>query len=218
MKHTFATIVLATALLLSAGTAMAKQKSAKNFDYYVLSLSWSPEYCAEKGSQKKDPQCDAGRRFAFVLHGLWPQDAQGGWPQFCITPAPAVPDAIVQQMLPIEPSESLIRHEWAKHGTCSGLSVEQYFDAATTAYRSVKIPAAYQQPTGYVTTNVPKLTADFAAANTALGLTANNFVAVCSGNYLSEVRVCLAKDLKPTKCGPDVEDQCGRSVTLRPTR
>jgi ribonuclease T2 len=89
------------------------------FDYYVLSLSWSPEHCAEKPSD--DSQCGTTRRYAFVVHGLWPQYENGGYPQNCSVDDPLT-DGDVQKALDIMPSEDLIRHEWQKHGTCSGLS------------------------------------------------------------------------------------------------
>ncbi len=50
-----------------------------DFDFYVLALSWSPEYC----SSNNDPQqCSIGRRLGFVLHGLWPQYNRG-YPSDC---------------------------------------------------------------------------------------------------------------------------------------
>ena len=71
------------------------------FDYYLLSLSWSPTYCADTGEARRDPQCSprSGRPFAFVLHGLWPQ-YERGWPRDCrssdrgYVPAPRSRDAV----------------------------------------------------------------------------------------------------------------------------
>ena len=71
---------LALALLLAAPEAGdARQRGRGNdheagsFDYYALSLSWSPTYCADKGARDGGPQCNGPRPYAFVLHGLWPQ-------------------------------------------------------------------------------------------------------------------------------------------------
>ena len=216
MKHTFAGIVASLFVLLPMTAANAESTTPGNFDYYVLSLSWSPQYCATSGLKKNDPQCAKDKRYGFVLHGLWPQYAEGGWPEFCTTPAAPVSEAIIAKMLPIEPSRSLILHEWAKHGTCSHLTPETYFGDAAAAYHAVKIPAAYQQPEDYVSVSPAQLTADFSAANP--GLDAGEISLFCRGNYLVEARVCLGKDFKPTKCGTDVRTQCGKSVTLRPTK
>ena len=50
--------------------AFAAQPSAtKNFDYYLLNLSWSPEFCH---SHPNATEC--AQRAGFVLHGLWPQN------------------------------------------------------------------------------------------------------------------------------------------------
>lgn len=60
-------------LLASAGLARADGERAGDFDYYVLSLSWSPTWCALEGDERGSPQCDADRDLGWVLHGLWPQ-------------------------------------------------------------------------------------------------------------------------------------------------
>src|SRR5215468_1655976 len=47
------------------------------FDFYVLSLSWSPSYCEAEGDDANPQQCKAARPYAFVVHGLWPQFEHG---------------------------------------------------------------------------------------------------------------------------------------------
>lgn len=215
MKHTFAGFAFGLALLLSAGPGHA-QTATSGFDYYVLSLSWSPQYCATNGEKKGDPQCAAQRRYGFVLHGLWPQYAAGQWPESCVAPAPAIPAPVIREMLPIQPSEGLIRHEWAKHGTCSHQDAAGYFAASAQAYRSIRIPEAYRNPTRYQTTSVAKLAADFAAVNP--GLDASDFSALCRKQYLVEIYACLDKELKPTRCGGGMAAKCGETVILRPVR
>src|SRR5258705_13549201 len=77
------------------------------FDYYVLALSWSPSYCADLAERRYDPQCrlDGDRRYAFVLHGLWPQ-YERGWPQYCPSPDRGyVPRGGANRMLDIMPSD-----------------------------------------------------------------------------------------------------------------
>ena len=107
---------------------------AGRFDYYVLSLSWSPQYCADAPGDRDRRQCGSGRRYAFVLHGLWPQNERG-FPQSCAEGG-TLPRALVDDMLDVMPSPSLVRHEWATHGTCSGLTADAYFAAARRAFRS----------------------------------------------------------------------------------
>jgi len=69
--------------LISGATAYAGDQAGK-FDYYVLSLSWSPTWCALEGDASGAEQCDPAKDRGWVLHGLWPQYDRG-WPEFCQT-------------------------------------------------------------------------------------------------------------------------------------
>jgi ribonuclease T2 len=40
---------------------------AGQFDYYLLSLSWSPAFCLQSPGAA---ECDGPRRFGFIVHGL----------------------------------------------------------------------------------------------------------------------------------------------------
>jgi Ribonuclease T2 family len=102
--------------------SVAQESAARvpgDFDYYVLSLSWSPTYCAGDAGQHDDQQCSPGRKFAFVVHGLWPQYTKG-WPQDCPTNEAWIDQSQIDAMMDIMPSKKLIIHEWKKHGTCAG--------------------------------------------------------------------------------------------------
>ena len=44
--------------LILATPAVADGEKAGEFDYYVLSLSWSPNWCALTGRAQNSPQCD----------------------------------------------------------------------------------------------------------------------------------------------------------------
>ncbi len=98
--------------LLSAGGAAAqdqRQNEPGKFDFYVLSLSWSPSYCeasAERQSEgrRPDPQCGP-RPFSFVVHGLWPQ-YENGFPEFCQVPAPRLNRDLVSSMLDLMPKSA----------------------------------------------------------------------------------------------------------------
>src|SRR6185312_2367118 len=91
---------------------------AATFDYYVLALSWAPEFCAQPGRAASNPkECESGKGINFVVHGLWPEMASGKSPESC-APARPVPKAVVNSLLRYMPSAGLIQHEWASHGTC----------------------------------------------------------------------------------------------------
>src|SRR6195256_1091268 len=136
-------------LALNIGCSNAqdrRQNEPGQFDFYVLSLSWSPSYCdaaAERSPERaaRDQQCGE-RPFAFVVHGLWPQ-YESGFPEFCQNPAPRLDRNIVSSMLDLMPSPRLIFREWDRHGVCSGLPSRAYFETVRKARAIVKIPSDY---------------------------------------------------------------------------
>ncbi|MCE4553897.1 ribonuclease T2 [Pelomonas cellulosilytica] len=202
-------------LFLLATSVDAKKHShppaphqAGQFDYYVLSLSWAPEYC--KTHPKDEAECGVNRP-GFVLHGLWPQYAQGGYPASCSTAG--LDEASLTLGKSIFPSEKLVVHEWQKHGTCTGLEPQAYFQAADSARKSVTVPALLQPGSNRRTMALANVTQSLLDANPALGR--RNLALLCAGKELSEVRVCLNKELQPMACGRDVTSTCkGSTITL----
>ena len=176
------------------------------FDYYLVSLSWSPAYCVDHPQDKR--QC-GDRGFGFVLHGLWPQKSSGGYPENCS--AGGKPSAAtVQRTLAFMPSERLINHEWTKHGTCTGLNADQYFALADRAFAVLQIPAGFQAPSSSRSLSSEKIIGEFLSANP--GLAASSLTLRCSRGELEEVRLCVDTQLKPRSCGAGVRSQCGRDL------
>src|SRR2546426_3552677 len=138
-------------MVISAGTASAqdqRQNAPGEFDYYVLSLSWSPSFCEEaeeRGNSGRSQQAQCGGRpFSFVVHGLWPQ-YEHGFPEYCQRPSPRLDRNIMTSMLDLMPAPGLIFNEWDKHGTCSGLGARAYFESVRKARAAVKIPEEFLQ-------------------------------------------------------------------------
>lgn len=177
------------------------------FDYYVMALSWSPTHCATT-DRPDEQQCNRrdGRRFAFVLHGLWPQ-FERGYPEFCPTPdRPFVPQSTIDRMSDIMPSRGLIIHQFRKHGVCSGLGADSYFGLSRKLFDKVKIPARFTAPEQNQMVDTGAVVSEFVAANP--GLKPDMVAVVCGGpgNRLREVRVCFAPDGTFRACG-DNENQ-----------
>lgn len=195
--------------LLGAGTgpAAADRPAATAFDYYLLSLSWSPEYCA---SARRDDGLQCSRPRSFVVHGLWPQ-YERGYPQRCDSRGERVPERTIERMLPLMPSRGLVIHEWRTHGSCSGLDPEVYFDTVTRAWSGLRLPALRTDSDQRVA--AAGLREQFREANPQLS--PDGLRLVCSRGYLSEVRICLDKALAPRACGADVRDRCPPFLTLR---
>src|ERR1700687_5788326 len=126
-------LLSAILLCLFAGTAAtarprkkARQSDEAVFSYYLLSLSYAPDFCAHPTGDKDPRECGTGRHIGFVVHGLWPQVEGNRGPENC-GPARPVSQDIVRATLDYIPTESLIQHEWGTHGTCTGMSAANYF-------------------------------------------------------------------------------------------
>ena len=136
-------ILLVLAAICWGGSARAEGKAAGDFDYYVLSLSWSSAWCALEGDDRDDPQCDPGRGLTFVLHGLWPQ-YEDGYPSYCRTAERDPTRAMTAAMTDIMGGAGLAFYEWKKHGRCSGLSAEDYFLTARRAFATISVPGLFE--------------------------------------------------------------------------
>jgi ribonuclease T2 len=208
----FAVLLAATATLAPAQDA--RQDTAGEFDFYVLSLSWSPSFCAAAADRNRagGPECGA-RPYSFVVHGLWPQYDKG-FPEYCQQPAPRLYRGIVSSMLDLMPAPHLIFNEWDKHGTCSGLSPRAYFDTVRKARAAVKIPPDYvdlQQP---LTVTPGAVTDAFIKANA--GLSPGAIAIECDRKRLTEVRLCLSKDLQFHDCAEIAKRSCRRDQLIMP--
>lgn len=161
------------------------------FDYYVLNMSWEPEFCATHAGAI---ECKEKR--GFVLHGLWPQNNDGSYPSNCAHEAGLKNYAAFKDL---NPDPSLLQHEWEKHGTCSGLSAEAYFEFARKAVKSLSFPpiitslrSEEQLQTRRIINRFESVNPSFPEGSIALS---------CGNNRLTAVQACMTKDLTPVKCG-----------------
>jgi len=135
--------LLPLALLLLAALPAA----AAPGDDSLLALSWQPAFCEANRHRAECRDEDPGGFAAgnLALHGLWPQGRGSRAPAYCgvpdevrekdrtgrwheLPPVPLSPELRreVDRVMPGARSH-LDRHEWIKHGTCSGLSADDYF-------------------------------------------------------------------------------------------
>jgi len=213
----FATILLIAAVVDFSAEAVAqdrRQNEPGQFDFYVLSLSWSPSFCEASGERGTPPQQQCGSRpYSFVVHGLWPQ-YEKGFPEFCQYPSPRLNRNIVSSMLDLMPAPRLIFNEWDKHGTCSGLSARAYFETIRKARAQVKIPEAYLDPKQVLTVSPDEVEEAFVEANA--GLTRDAIAVTCDSRRLGEVRICMDRDLRFRSC-PEIDSRaCRRDKVVMP--
>jgi ribonuclease T2 len=221
-RHSVAASAAFLIAFLLIGTPALARESHKSgvFDYFVLALSWSPTYCASPDGQDDHQQCSPGKRFAFVVHGLWPQYVSG-WPEYCTTDEGWVPQSQIDDMLDIMPSKKLIIHEWKKHGSCAGLSMADYFEVTRLLFEKVRIPARYLSPQAPVMTTPEQLVTDFVKTNRDL---TSSMISVQCGNArdrarLSELRICIDRRGNFRQCGENEVRQCrSRTLVMPPVR
>ncbi|MDE4132594.1 ribonuclease T2 [Phaeobacter sp. QD34_3] len=175
------------------------------FDYYVLSLSWSPNWCAIEGDAKGSDQCDDRHDHGWTLHGLWPQYHRG-WPDFCRTVEAPPSRRQTAEMADIMGSPGLAWHQWKKHGSCSGLSSTQYFALSREAYAQVTRPAIFRKLDK--TVKLPASLVEEAFLKENPQLSRDSLTITCRDGHIQEARICLSRSLDPVPCGRDVIRDC----------
>jgi ribonuclease T2 len=206
-------LALALSLMMTCAAMAQEHRGARpgEFDFWVLSLSWSPAYCRAKGDQADRRQCARGRDLGFVVHGLWPQ-YERGFPSYCRPEPLPLSAETIRSVLDVIPSAGLARHQWRKHGTCSGLGPAAYFAAVRQAAGQIHLPRGFEDGDGLpqrVTTQ--GLAEGFITANR--GLRHDMLALVCEGPRLTEVRLCLSKTMQFRSC-PDVARRSCRRPLL----
>lgn len=208
VQFTAAVLIALQALILSL-PAGARSKPGREafgkpgqFDLYVLSLSWSPAFCATpagKGPSNIE-NCSLGSDF--VLHGLWPQNESGRNPEFCTRTGPVRPqDAspVFTGRIPVMAGNyGLLNHEWSKHGTCSGLNQAEYFKTTALAAARINVPKEFEQLESPIEESSETIEALFSAANP--GLAPEMMVAKFKNGVFYELIICMDKKLAFTTC------------------
>ncbi|MGN6749849.1 MAG: ribonuclease T2 family protein [Xanthobacteraceae bacterium] len=215
-----ALLVACLALLLTPRAATAedpRQNAPGQFDFYVLSLSWSPSFCAgaaERGAARAAANVQCGPRpYSFVVHGLWPQ-YNDGFPEYCQIPAPRLYRGVVSSMLDLMPAPRLIYNEWDRHGTCSGQSPRVYFETVRKARAAVKIPPEFADLKEALSVTPRAVAEAFIKANP--GLSPGAMAVGCDAKRLTEVRLCLSKDLHFRDCAEIAKRSCSREPLRMP--
>ena len=202
--------------LTLSGMAWAEGEKAGDFDYYVLALSWSPNWCAVEGDARGADQCDPKHDYGWILHGLWPQN-ESGWPSYCRTSQRDASRSQTKSMSDVMASPGLAWHQWKKHGRCSGLSAAEYFDLSRQAYGAINRPAVFRKLPD--TVKLPAHVVEEAFVKENPSLTADMVTVTCKSNHIQEVRICLTKNLESRKCGRDVVRDCTlNDALLTPVR
>ena len=188
-----------------AHPATAKNEQAGEYDYFVLSLSWSPNWCAIEGDAKRSPQCTENSGNGWIMHGLWPQFHRG-YPSFCHTAERAPSRAMTNGMTDIMGTSGLAWHQWKKHGVCTGLSAQDYYALSRRAYGLVERPDIFRKLNRSVKLPASVVEDAFLKANPTVE--PDGITITCRDGRIQEARICLSRDLTPVPCGQDVVRDC----------
>lgn len=202
--------------LLTALPALAENDKAGEFDYYVMALSWSPNWCEIEGDAKGSDQCDPRHDHGWILHGLWPQYHRG-FPSYCRTSERPPSRGQTNAMAYIMGTGGLAWHQWKKHGVCSGLSPAQYYALSREAYATVVRPSVFRKLDREI--KLPASVVEDAWLKANPMLEKDGVTITCRQNHIQEARICLSRDLKPVPCGQDVVRDCAmKDAVFTPVR
>lgn len=202
---------LILAVIFATGMAHADGERAGEFDYYVMSLSWTPTWCTLEGDDRDSPQCEDGRGFGFTLHGLWPQYEED-WPAYCPTTMRGPSRGMTGDIADIMGTSGLAWHQWRKHGVCSGLDARDYYALSRLAYEGVERPDLLRRLDTEV--RLPAAVIEEAFLEVNPQLSADMLTVTCRANRIQEVRICLTRELEPRVCGTDTIRDCSSPDAL----
>lgn len=202
MRRIFACLMI---WMTTSTMAQAEGEVAGEFDYYVISLSWSANWCALEGDARRSPQCDAATGNGWILHGLWPQFHRG-YPSYCQTIHRPPSRSMTAEMADIMGTPGLAWHQWKKHGTCTNLSAADYYTLSRTAYRRITRPDIFRKLTRDIRLPASVVEEAFLKANPTVE--PDGITITCKQGYIQEARICLSRELDPVPCGRDVVRDC----------
>jgi ribonuclease T2 len=200
------------ALALAAALLSACDE-APQVTHYVLALSWQPAFCEFNGKRPECRALDPGDFAAthLTVHGLWPNDRPNAGPthcgvdestkaldkpaSWCDLPEPEMSGKTRAHLAQSMPGvlSCLDRHEWIKHGTCTGIGAERYFGETLRLASKVQTTPFGQVIAANVGRDVTPeqlIKAFEASFGTGSGAA---LTLVCSdhGGFLSEIRIAL---------------------------
>ena len=169
---------------------------------YVLSLSWSPEFCRTRIDSPRHARQCSGRSgsFGLIVHGLWPQGARS-WPQWCPARRARPTGAQLARQMCVQPSARLAMRQWAKHGSCMVDRPDLYFRITRILHRSLDWPDLdrLSHKEGLTAGDIREA---WIEANTNWRREMIS-VQLNERGWLEEIRLCYGRDWLPAACRRD---------------
>ncbi|CAF0852581.1 unnamed protein product [Adineta ricciae] len=186
------------------------QNLNSTINYFRLSLSWSPSFCAHRKQAPNLFQCQ--NNFTYIVHGLWPNAySQPGekrsmrhHPRNCRNEQ-AMSTNTIHKYFCLMPSESLMQAEWEKHGTCYWSSPEEYFEQINVLYSNLQLPKNTEEILSNTTLTKAQrrlgILDSFLDINPQLARDNMQVIMIHKGKDLKEVAICYDLNFNYTKCG-----------------
>jgi ribonuclease T2 len=199
--------VVAIGLGLVAGM---QPVAAAPADSWVLTMSWSPEYCDSRAGSR-EPQCK--QEYYFAYHGLRPLE-RGARTEACKEDRPS--KGLLESLTRVIPNRAVAAELWDDAAGCAGMTAAEYTVQLDRGRRRVEIPERFRKPVDKFDTTPAELEAEFMAVNP--GLTGAAVSLQCRRGWLMSVRVCLDGDFGFQACGIEFPDRCKDEIKVRRIR
>ncbi|PAV60506.1 hypothetical protein WR25_25518 [Diploscapter pachys] len=201
--------------------ASRKKNDGANFDYFMLVRIYPDAVCRADDDTVPD-SCEIPKGTPmWTLHGLWPNYADGSYPQFCkghprkydqhaIDPIRETLLKFWPNYYPTKTADSFWKHEYEKHGTCSQ-SLPDFDSELKYFNKSLDLNALYDLEKGMREKLVPREKPyDRSTFELSLkaGVSENRRLEIsCVRDkktkqvLLADIRICLNKtSLRPIDC------------------
>ena len=168
-----------------------------DFEFYVFASEWRGSVCSYN-------KCSLDSAPSFWnIHGLWPSDGSRGV-NFCTdekfdpSQLNGLESSVAKYWSSLYSNDNSFHgHEWQKHGTCSGMDQETYF--STTIQLALHLDVYGTLSSAGIVPGSKASCQDVAKALTSK-YQVSSFTISAQNGYLSQIELCVSKDLKVTEC------------------
>ncbi len=196
-------------------TARAEE-TAEPAHYYTLTISLAPAFCQLHPERRDMRQCQEG--YSVIVHGLAPEREDGKAAENCSKAPPAlspVQERVLERLMPDDP---LRVNEWQRHGSCTGMSAQDYFRMLMAYANKLKLPEQLNKEGSDQVLDRNLLVTEIMRMNN--GLPTKGIYLRCTRKndempMLTEVRVCYKPNGQFTECINSFRPNCPTTITIR---
>lgn len=205
------------ALVTACGAFIAQAEEAvERPHYYTLSISLAPALCKLHPENRELRICQEG--YSIIVQGFWPERGDGRRVQNCSRDNPdlsPVQERVLEKLMPDDPMRA---KEWQRHGSCTGMSAQEYFRALMARANRLRLPSQINLEGKDKVMYRNQLVAEIMRLNT--GLPEKGIYLRCTGQedgnqLLTELRICYKPNGQFTECATSFKPNCPATFTIR---